>query len=40
MERRFGGHVINVSTLLAEVTCSGTPVVLAAMAKGGPSRGY
>jgi NAD(P)-dependent dehydrogenase (short-subunit alcohol dehydrogenase family) len=35
MARRYGGHVVNVSATLAEVAESGTPAVLAALAKGG-----
>jgi NAD(P)-dependent dehydrogenase (short-subunit alcohol dehydrogenase family) len=35
MAVRYGGHVVNVSATLAEVADSGTPAVLAALAKGG-----
>jgi NAD(P)-dependent dehydrogenase (short-subunit alcohol dehydrogenase family) len=35
MATRYGGHVVNVSATLAEVADSGTPAVLAALAKGG-----
>ena len=35
MAVRYGGHVVNVSASLAEVADSGTPAVLAALAKGG-----
>jgi NAD(P)-dependent dehydrogenase (short-subunit alcohol dehydrogenase family) len=32
---RYGGHVVNISATLAEVACSHTPAVLAALTKGG-----
>jgi hypothetical protein len=32
---RFGDHVVNVSATIAEVANSGTPLVLAALTKGG-----
>ena len=35
MAVRYGGHVVNVSASLAEAADSGTPAVLAALAKGG-----
>ena len=35
MAVRYGGHVVNVTATLAEVAESGTPAVLAALAKGG-----
>ena len=35
MLTRNGGHVVNVSTTLAEVANSGTPAVLTALTKGG-----
>jgi NAD(P)-dependent dehydrogenase (short-subunit alcohol dehydrogenase family) len=35
MARHYGGHVVNVSATLAEVTDSGEPSVLAALTKGG-----
>jgi NAD(P)-dependent dehydrogenase (short-subunit alcohol dehydrogenase family) len=35
MVTRYGGHVVNVTASLAEVTSSGTPAVLAALTKGG-----
>jgi NAD(P)-dependent dehydrogenase (short-subunit alcohol dehydrogenase family) len=35
MVRRHGGHVVNVSTTLAEVANSGEPAALAALTKGG-----
>ena len=35
MAVRYGGHVVNVSATLAELAESGTPAVLAALAKGG-----
>jgi NAD(P)-dependent dehydrogenase (short-subunit alcohol dehydrogenase family) len=35
MAARYGGHVVNVSTTLAEVADSGTPAVLTALTKGG-----
>ena len=35
MASRYGGHVVNVSATLAEVTDPGTPAVLAALINGG-----
>jgi len=35
MATRYGGHVVNVTAAMAEVTDSSTPAVLAALAKGG-----
>jgi len=35
MAARYGGHVVNVSTTLAEVADSRTPAVLTALTKGG-----
>ena len=35
MLKRGGGHVINITATLAEVTSTGTPTVLAALTKGG-----
>jgi NAD(P)-dependent dehydrogenase (short-subunit alcohol dehydrogenase family) len=35
MATRYGGHVVNISATLAEVSNSGTPSVLAALTKGG-----
>jgi NAD(P)-dependent dehydrogenase (short-subunit alcohol dehydrogenase family) len=35
MVRRYGGHVVNISTTLAEVASSRAPAVLAALTKGG-----
>jgi NAD(P)-dependent dehydrogenase (short-subunit alcohol dehydrogenase family) len=35
MVRRYGGHVVNVSAILAEVANSRAPSVLAALTKGG-----
>jgi NAD(P)-dependent dehydrogenase (short-subunit alcohol dehydrogenase family) len=35
MAVRYGGHVVNVTATLTEVADSGTPAVLAALAKGG-----
>ena len=35
MVRRYGGHVVNVTAILAEAGDSGTPAVLAALTKGG-----
>ncbi len=35
MAVRYGGHVVNVSATVAELADSGTPAVLAALAKGG-----
>jgi NAD(P)-dependent dehydrogenase (short-subunit alcohol dehydrogenase family) len=35
MAARYGGHVVNVSSTLAEVADSGTPAVLTALTKGG-----
>jgi len=35
MTRRYGGHVVNITTTLAEYVSSGTPEVLAALTKGG-----
>jgi NAD(P)-dependent dehydrogenase (short-subunit alcohol dehydrogenase family) len=35
MVSRYGGHVVNVSATIAEVANSGTPLVLAALTKGG-----
>jgi NAD(P)-dependent dehydrogenase (short-subunit alcohol dehydrogenase family) len=35
MAVRYGGHVVNVSASVAEVADTGTPAVLAALAKGG-----
>jgi NAD(P)-dependent dehydrogenase (short-subunit alcohol dehydrogenase family) len=35
MGRRYGGHVVNISTTLAEVANSGEPAALAALTKGG-----
>ena len=34
MAARYGGHVVNISATIAEVASSGTPAVLAALAKG------
>ena len=38
MVSRYGGHVVNVSATIAEVTNSGTPAVLAALTKGERAR--
>ena len=35
MATRYGGHVVNVTATLAEVSNSGTPAVLVALTKGG-----
>jgi NAD(P)-dependent dehydrogenase (short-subunit alcohol dehydrogenase family) len=35
MLKRGGGHVVNITATLAEVTSTGTPTVLAALTKGG-----
>ena len=35
MVSRYGGHVVNVSATIAEVANLGTPLVLAALTKGG-----
>jgi NAD(P)-dependent dehydrogenase (short-subunit alcohol dehydrogenase family) len=35
MARRYGGHVVTISATVAEAADSGTPVVLAALTKGG-----
>jgi NAD(P)-dependent dehydrogenase (short-subunit alcohol dehydrogenase family) len=35
MARRYGGHVVNVSATLGEITDSGTPAALAALTTGG-----
>ena len=38
MVSRYGGHVVNVSATIAEVTNSGTPAVVAALTKGERAR--
>ena len=35
MASRYGGHVVNVSAILAEIADSGPPAVLAALTNGG-----